>query len=68
MKVIDFLEKANSTLFSYEIIPPFRGGSIDKVFNLVAFFQRERKALKAFDSADRMKRLALQTSSEQPNP
>ena len=35
MKVIDFLEKANSTLFSYEIIPPFRGGSIDKVFNLV---------------------------------
>jgi len=35
MKVIDFLEKANSTLFSYEIIPPYRGGSIDKVFNLV---------------------------------
>ena len=35
MKVIDFLEKANSTLFSYEIIPPFRGGSIDKVFDLV---------------------------------
>jgi len=35
MKVIDFLEKANSTLFSYEIIPPFRGGSINKVFDLV---------------------------------
>ena len=35
MKVIDFLEKANSTLFSYEIIPPNRGGSIDKIFNLV---------------------------------
>jgi len=35
MKVIDFIEKANSTLFSYEIIPPNRGGSIDKVFNLV---------------------------------
>ena len=35
MKVIDFLEKANSTLFSYEIIPPYRGGSIGKVFNLV---------------------------------
>ena len=35
MKVIEFLEKANSTLFSYEIIPPTRGGSIDKIFNLV---------------------------------
>ena len=35
MKVIDFLEEANSTLFSYEIIPPNRGGSIDKVFKLV---------------------------------
>ncbi len=35
MKVIDFLEKASSTLFSYEIIPPNRGGSIDKIFNLV---------------------------------
>ncbi|MBT3477915.1 MAG: methylenetetrahydrofolate reductase [NAD(P)H] [Candidatus Marinimicrobia bacterium] len=35
MKVIDFLEKANKTLFSYEIIPPNRGGSIDKIFNLV---------------------------------
>ena len=35
MKVIDFLEEASSTLFSYEIIPPNRGGSIDKVFKLV---------------------------------
>ena len=35
MKVIEFLEKANSTLFSYEIIPPNRGGSIDNIFNLV---------------------------------
>ena len=35
MKVVDFLEKANKTLFSYEIIPPNRGGSIDKIFNLV---------------------------------
>ena len=35
MKVIEFLEKANSTLFSYDIIPPTRGGSIDKIFNLV---------------------------------
>ena len=35
MKVIEFLEKANKTLFSYEIIPPLRGGSIEKDFNLV---------------------------------
>lgn len=35
MKVIEFLEKANETLFSYEIIPPNRGGSIEKVFHLV---------------------------------
>ena len=35
MKVIEFLEKANSTLFSYEIIPPNRGGSIENIFNLV---------------------------------
>ena len=35
MKVIEFLERANSTLFSYEIIPPKRGGSIQHIFNLV---------------------------------
>ncbi len=35
MKVIEFLEKANETLFSYEIIPPNRGGSIKKIFHLV---------------------------------
>ena len=35
MKVIEFLEKANKTLFSYEIIPPIRGGSIEKIFNLL---------------------------------
>ncbi|MFQ6611790.1 MAG: methylenetetrahydrofolate reductase [Fidelibacterota bacterium] len=35
MKVIDYLEKANSTLFSFEIIPPQRGGNIDQIFNLV---------------------------------
>ena len=35
MKVIDYFEKANKTLFSYEIIPPVRGGSIQKVFDLV---------------------------------
>ncbi|MEA1881598.1 MAG: hypothetical protein U9N31_04290 [Candidatus Marinimicrobia bacterium] len=35
MKVIDFLEKSNKTLFCYEIIPRNRGGLIDKIFNLV---------------------------------
>ena len=35
MKITDYLNKSNKTLFSYEIIPPFRGGSIDKVFKLV---------------------------------
>ena len=35
MKVLDFFEKANKTLFSYEIVPPSRGGSIEKVFELV---------------------------------
>ena len=35
MKITDYLINSNKTLFSYEIIPPFRGGSIDKVFKLV---------------------------------
>lgn len=35
MKVIDYLEKANRTLFSYEIIPPVRGGNIREVFQLI---------------------------------
>lgn len=35
MKVIEFFEKANRTLFSYEIIPPRRGRSIDQVFGLI---------------------------------
>ena len=35
MKITDYFKKTNKTLFSYEIIPPFRGGSIDKVFKLV---------------------------------
>ena len=34
MKVTEFLEHKNKTSFSFEIIPPFRGGSIDKVFSL----------------------------------
>ena len=35
MKITDYIKQSNKTLFSYEIIPPFRGGSIDKVFKLV---------------------------------
>ena len=35
MKITDYLNNSSKTLFSYEIIPPFRGGSIDKVFKLV---------------------------------
>lgn len=35
MKVIEFIERANSTLFSYEIIPPKRGGNINDVFSLI---------------------------------
>jgi len=35
MKVIEYLEKANKTLFSYEILPLKRGGRIDDIFSLV---------------------------------
>lgn len=35
MKVIEYLERANRTLFSYEIIPPKRGGNIRDVFSLI---------------------------------
>ena len=35
MKITEYLNNSKKTLFSYEIIPPFRGGSIEKVFNLV---------------------------------
>ncbi len=35
MKITEYLQKANKTLFSYEIIPPKRGGSIDGVFAII---------------------------------
>lgn len=35
MKVIDFLKNADKPLFSYEIMPPLRGGSADKIFSMV---------------------------------
>ena len=35
MKITDYIDQSDSTLFSYEIIPPRRGSSIDSVFALV---------------------------------
>lgn len=35
MKVTDYLNKAKKPLFSYEIMPPLRGGSADKIFKMV---------------------------------
>lgn len=35
MKVTERLKQANKTLFSYEIIPPKRGGSIDHIYSIV---------------------------------
>ena len=35
MKVTEHIKKSNSTLFSYEIIPPKRGKSIDSIFSLI---------------------------------
>ena len=46
-RFIEFLEKANKTLFSYEIIPPLRGGSIEKIFNLVEKLNQKSKGIYA---------------------
>lgn len=35
MKVVEHLEKANSPLISYEIIPPMRGGDIKQLFRVL---------------------------------
>jgi len=35
MKIIEFIEKARSTLISYEIIPPKRGGSLRQIIEIV---------------------------------
>ncbi len=35
MKVTEHFKKSNKTLFSYEIIPPMRGRSIDSIFELI---------------------------------
>jgi len=35
MKVTEFLKNADNPLFSYEIMPPLRGGSADNIFKMV---------------------------------
>lgn len=35
MKVIEFLEKADRPLISFEIIPPLRGGDVQQIFHIV---------------------------------
>lgn len=35
MRVTDYIDRAHSILFSYEIIPPLRGGTAQHVFDLV---------------------------------
>ncbi len=35
MKVINFLKQTDKPLFSYEIMPPLRGGNAEKIFSMV---------------------------------
>jgi len=35
VKVIDYIERSSSTLISYEIIPPLRGGTAKQIFQVV---------------------------------
>ncbi len=35
MKVIDLINKSNKTAFSFEILPPLKGNSIHKVYNII---------------------------------
>lgn len=39
MKVIDHIENSNETLFSFEIVPPMRGGTITDITNIVKAIQ-----------------------------
>ena len=34
-KVIDLINESRSTAFSFEILPPLRGNSIQKVYNVI---------------------------------
>ena len=42
MKVIDLIRNSKSTAFSFEILPPLKGNSIQKVYNVI-------DSLKGFD-------------------
>ena len=35
MKVIDLIRNSKSTAFSFEILPPLKGNSIQKVYNVI---------------------------------
>jgi len=35
VKVIEYFEKSNNPLISFEIIPPLRGGDIKQIFNII---------------------------------
>ena len=35
MKVADFIESGKNPTFSFEILPPLKGNSIQKVYNVV---------------------------------
>ena len=37
MKVIDLIRNSKSTAFSFEILPPLKGNSIQKVYNAVSY-------------------------------
>ena len=35
MKVIDLINSSKNTAFSFEILPPLKGNSIQKVYNVI---------------------------------
>lgn len=35
MKIIDIIEESRNPVFSFEILPPLKGNSIDKVYNII---------------------------------
>lgn len=35
MKVIDIIEKSSKPLFTFELLPPLKGGTIDKLYNTI---------------------------------
>ena len=45
MKVIEHIEKAKDTLFSFEIIPPKRGTNVQEIINIVKDLEPKRDYL-----------------------